>query len=77
MSDFIPGLPDPRTVAGIYARHALWNFQLYPCKRCGGLFDYQYHQWWQCRVCGAWRRTITVVGGINRVVYSFNRNKGL
>lgn len=71
----IPGLPDPGTVAGVYARHTLLNFQLYPCKRCGGKVDYVYHQWWQCRDCGAWRLTITTVGHVTKATFTFYRNK--
>lgn len=74
MNGDILDLPDPKTVLGVYVRHALFNFQLYPCKRCGGLFDYQYHQWWQCRVCGAWRRTIETVGSISKATFKFHRN---
>lgn len=24
------------------------------CK-CGGIFQFVYHVWWKCRMCGRWR----------------------
>lgn len=56
-----------------YLRHATTNFQLFPCERCGALFDYAYGDWWQCRGWGHWRRTISTVGYIQRATFKFAR----
>lgn len=61
-------------VAKTHAWHCMLNFQLQPCSRCGGLSDYQYGDWWTCRDCGKWRRTITAIGGIITSTYKFWRN---
>lgn len=50
------------------------SFQLQPCSRCGGLSDYQYGDWWTCRDCGKWRRTIKTIGSIITGTYKFWRN---